>query len=63
MISKSQVIFSSSKIYKIMDELECTDCNSQHVVEYMNPIEKDDGMHYFLLCEDCKNEWEVIKNN
>ena len=44
-----------------MREQECIECQSKNTGQYMDPIEKDDGMHYYFLCEDCKHEWEIIR--
>ncbi len=43
------------------EEHECLECMSKNVGQYMDPIEKSDGMHYYFLCEDCKYEWEIIR--
>jgi hypothetical protein len=39
----------------------CTECVSKNTCQYMDPIERSDGMHYYFLCEDSKNEWEITK--
>ena len=44
-----------------MREQECLECLSKNIGQYMDPIEKSDGMHYYFLCEDCKHEWEIIR--
>ena len=44
-----------------MSEMQCIECMSKNTGEYMDPIEKNDGMHYYFLCEDCKVEWEITK--
>ena len=44
-----------------MDKHECLECMSKNTGEYMDPVEKVDGMHYYLLCEDCRYEWEIIR--
>lgn len=44
-----------------MSEEQCLECLSKNTCEYMNPIEKSDGMHYYFSCEDCKHEWEIIR--
>ena len=46
---------------KEMNKEQCVECSSENTSEYMDPIEKSDGMHYYFLCEDCKHEWEIIR--
>ena len=55
------ILCRTSQIKRMNEEHECIECMSKNTGQYMDPIEKNDGMHYYFLCEDCKYEWEIVR--